>query len=279
MDTINSVYWNTPITNAPSDAFLQVTKKARDRCERCRSRFRSLPVFDVSGGSTVRLTTRADGTTVPQRFNVGAGTTVYVREVSVPAPYLRDTTVKQVTLQTNQTVGVTFENNRAEGRIELTKHGVNNTPLQGAVFQVRNASNALVATLTTNAQGKAQTGLLPLGTYSVTETSVPTPYILDPSPVTINLSYKDMNTPVVVATKTISNVTAQGRVELAKPGSNNAPVQGAVFQVRNASNTLVATLTTNAQGKAQTGLLPLGTYSVTETSVPAPYISTRRRST
>ena len=273
MDTINSVYWNTPITNAPSDAFLQVTKKDAGTGANVAG-----AVFDLSqsstfpAGSTVRLTTRADGTTVPQRFNVGAGTTVYVREVSVPAPYLRDTTIKQVTLQTNQTVGVTFENNRAEGRIELTKHGVNNTPLQGAVFQVRNASNALVATLTTNAQGKAQTGLLPLGTYSVTETSVPTPYILDPSPVTINLSYKDMNTPVVVATKTISNVTAQGRIELTKQGTNNAPVQGAVFQVRNASNTLVATLTTNAQGKAQTGLLPLGTYSVTETSVPAPYI-------
>ncbi len=273
MDTINSVHWDTPITNAPSDGFVQVTKKDADTGESI-----SGAVFDLSqsstfpAGSTVRLTTRVDGTTVPQRFGIGAGATVYVREVSVPAPYLRETTVKQVTLKARETVGVTFENRRAEGRLEITKQGENNTPVQGAVFQVRNVANTLVATLTTNAQGKANTGLLPLGTYTVTETSVPAPYILDPTPLNVTLAYKDMNTPIVVEARTIRNDAAKGRIEITKRGQNNTPVQGAIFEVKNATNTLVATLTTNTQGKAQTDLLPLDTYTVTETSVPAPYI-------
>ncbi|MCP6606591.1 prealbumin-like fold domain-containing protein, partial [Klebsiella pneumoniae] len=76
--------------------------------------------------------------------------------------------------------------------------GKNNKPIQNAVFEVRNAANTLVATLTTDAEGKAQTGLLPLGTYTLTETSVPSPYVLDPTPITMTLTYKDMNTPVVV---------------------------------------------------------------------------------
>jgi len=273
MDKINSVYWDEPIANAPSDGFVRVTKRDAVTGENVAG-----AVFDLSqsstfpAGSTIRLTTRADGTTVPQRFGIGAGTTVYVREVSVPAPYLRDPTVKQVTLIPNQTVGVTFENHRARGHIELTKQGTNNAPVQGAVFEVRNAANALVATLTTDALGKAETGLLPLGTYTVTETYVPAPYILDPTPITMSLTYKDMNTPVVMAAKTVSNDVVQGRIELTKQGTNNTPVQGAVFEVRNAANALVATLTTDAQGKAETGFLPLGTYTVTETYVPAPYI-------
>ena len=273
MDKINSVYWDEPIANAPSDGFVRVTKRDAVTGENVAG-----AVFDLSqsstfpAGSTIRLTTRADGTTVPQRFGIGAGTTVYVREVSVPAPYLRDPTVKQVTLIPNQTVGVTFENHRARGHIELTKQGTNNTPVQGAVFEVRNSANALVATLTTDALGKAETGLLPLGTYTVTETYVPAPYILDPTPITMSLTYKDMNTPVVVAAKTVSNDVAQGRIKLTKQGTNNTPVQGAVFEVRNSANALVATLTTDALGKAETGFLPLGTYTVTETFVPAPYI-------
>ncbi|NMA36386.1 MAG: hypothetical protein GX948_06000, partial [Clostridiaceae bacterium] len=159
MDKINSVYWDEPIANAPSDGFVRVTKRDAVTGENVAG-----AVFDLSqsstfpAGSTIRLTTRADGTTVPQRFGIGAGTTVYVREVSVPAPYLRDPTVKQVTLIPNQTVGVTFENHRARGHIELTKQGTNNTPVQGAVFEVRNSANALVATLTTDALGKAETG-------------------------------------------------------------------------------------------------------------------------
>ncbi len=273
MDKINSVYWDEPIANAPSDGFVRVTKRDAVTGENVAG-----AVFDLSqsstfpAGSTIRLTTRADGTTVPQRFGIGAGTTVYVREVSVPAPYLRDSTVKQVTLIPNQTVGVTFENHRARGRIEITKQGANHTPVQGAVFEVRNAANALVATLTTDAQGKAETGFLPLGTYTVTETYVPAPYILDPTPITMTLTYKDMHTPVVVTAKTVSNDAARGRIELTKQGTNNTPVQGAVFEVRNAANALVATLTTDALGKAQTGILPLGTYTVTETYVPVPYI-------
>jgi uncharacterized surface anchored protein len=273
MDKINSVYWDEPIANAPSDGFVRVTKKDAVTGANVAG-----AVFELSqssafpAGSTIRLTTRADGTTIPQRFGIGAGTTVYVREVSVPAPYLRDPTVKRVTLIPNQTVGVTFENHRARGRLEIAKLGANNAPVQGAIFEVRNAANALVATLTTDAQGKAQTGLLPLGAYTVTETFVPAPYILDPTPITMTLTYKDMNTPVVVEAKTVSNDAARGRLEIAKQGANNAPVQGTIFEVRNASNALVATLTTDAQGKAQTELLPLGTYTVTETFVPAPYI-------
>jgi uncharacterized surface anchored protein len=166
----------------------------------------------------------------------------------------------------------TVSNEAARGRLELTKRNEDNEPVQGAVYQVKNSANTLVATLTTNTQGKAQTGLLPLGTYRVMETSVPAPYILNSTPFNMTLSYKDMHTPVVVTTRTVTNEAARGRLELTKRNEDNEPVQGAVYQVRNAANTVVATITTNAQGKAQTGLLPLGTYTVTETFVPAPYL-------
>ena len=49
------------------------------------------------------------------------------------------------------------------------------------MFQIRNASNVVVATITTNAQGVA-TATLPPGTYSLIEISVPPGVILDPTP-------------------------------------------------------------------------------------------------
>ena len=49
---------------------------------------------------------------------------------------------------------------------------------------------------------------------------------------------------------------------LSCPASDNAADIGRV----------VATITTNAQGIAETGLLPWGKYSVTETGVPNGYL-------
>jgi uncharacterized surface anchored protein len=271
---INSVYWNTPIPNAPSDGYVQVTKK-----DAVTGATVAGAVFDLSqsssfpAGSTIRLTTRADGTTVPQRFGIGDGTTVYVREVSVPAPYLHDPTVKQVTLRTGQTVGVTFENHRAQGRLEIVKQGENNTPIQNAVFEVRNAANTLVTTLTTDAEGKAQTGLLPLGTYTLTETSVPSPYVLEPTPITMTLTYKDMNTPVVVEARTISNNVAEGRIKIIKKDAVNKEVlAGAVFEIRDDNNAVVDTITTDINGVATSKNLPLGDYTVKELTPPAGFV-------
>ena len=82
------------------------------------------------------------------------------------------------------TTNVAFVNDRVMGRIRIVKTDkLTGKPLSGAVFSITrlsgpvsdNASDVgkVVATVTTNAQGIAETGLLPWGEYKVVETGVP----------------------------------------------------------------------------------------------------------
>ena len=128
---------------------------------------------------------------------------------------------------------------------------------------MRNSANTVVAQLTTNAQGEATTPNLPLGTHTVTETFVPSPYILDTTPKTVTISYVNQTTPVVTVETTFTNAPAQGRVRVIKKDTSGTLVPGAKFDARNSANTVVAQLTTNAQGEAERRTCLLGTYTVT----------------
>ena len=271
-DQINSVYWDTPITNTPVMGHIKVVKKDND----------ALPVagamFDVKNSSNTvvaQLTTNAQGEATTPALPLGTYT---VTETFTPGPFVLDPTPKTVTLaaidQTTPTVTVTvnFTNTPAQGQIRVIKKGTSGTLVPGAKFDVRNSANTVVAQLTTNAQGEATTPNLPLGTYTVTETFVPSPYILDTTPKTVTISYVNQTTPVVTVETTFTNAPAQGRVRVIKKDTSGTLVPGAKFDVRNSANTVVAQLTTNAQGEATTPNLPLGTYTVTETFVPSPYI-------
>lgn len=71
----------------------------------------------------------------------------------------------------------------AVGSVKLHKHDRTDSaiPLAGAVFELRDADGATVATLTTDASGDASaTGLAP-GVYRLVETSAPSGYVLDPT--------------------------------------------------------------------------------------------------
>ena len=83
---------------------------------------------------------------------------------------------------------MTFINPRITGRIRIVKTDqLTEKPLAGAVFTVTrlsgpesdNASDIgkVVATITTNAQGIAETSVLPWGEYKVVETGVPEDYL------------------------------------------------------------------------------------------------------
>ena len=91
-------------------------------------------------------------------------------------------------------------------RSEETKYGNVTVPaytekgLRGVVYEVRDSVGKVVATLTTNDSGIAETEPLPLGSYTVQEKSAPAAYAVDETIHEVTLAYKDQNTPVVTAT-------------------------------------------------------------------------------
>jgi len=275
-DEMNSVYWDTPITNSAETGRIRVLKRDASTHQVVEG-----AVFDLSqsssfpASSTYRLTTGSDGFTPYQDFPVPLGTTVYVKEVSVPAPYIIDSTVKEATFVVNGTTTVTFDNQRAVGRFEIIKRSEEGQAIEGAVFEVKNANNSVVTTLTTGSNGKASTGELPLGTYTVQETFVPEPYIINRDPITVALTYANMNTPVVISTRQLTNETAKGQIEVLKKDKERGDlmIEGATFQLldedRNPAidfdGNPVGPLITDSTGKARTNnRLRLGTYILKE---------------
>ena len=175
-----------------------------------------------------------------------------------------------------QTASVSFE--LSTGEIKVTKKSSDGILLKGAVFELLSSAGSVLATKTTGSDGVVLFADLTPGTYTVREKSAPEGYALSaPS-----------SSGVTVAAGTITNVSftndrITGRIRVVKTDSlTGKPLAGAVFSVTRLSGPasdnaadigrVVATITTNAQGIAETGLLPWGKYSVTETGVPNGYL-------
>jgi len=84
---------------------------------------------------------------------------------------------RQVVIETGKTTTMEWENVKKQARITVKKMNANpalgSYSLQGALFEILNADNVVVDTLTTNAAGEAESKLLPLGNYKVREKTAP----------------------------------------------------------------------------------------------------------
>ena len=175
-----------------------------------------------------------------------------------------------------QTASVTFE--LKTGEIRVTKKSSDGLLLQGAVFELLGSSGSVLATKTTGADGVALFPDLTPGMYTVREKTAPQGYALSAS-----ASGSVSVVAGMTADAAFVNDRIMGRIRIVKTDSlTGKPLAGAVFTVTRLSGPasdhaadvgkVVATLTTNAQGIAETGLLPWGEYKITETSVPDGYL-------
>ena len=248
------------------------------------------------------LTTGEDGTGISGDIPVG---TVYLKELSTVSPYIISTEVKSATIAANAVAKVPFTNVAAKGKIRIekvgdvltgskseeTEYGNITVPaytekgLRGVVYEVRDSVGKVVATLTTDDSGVAETEALPLGGYTVQEKSAPAAYIVDDTVHEVTLAYKDQNTPVVTVTVKADNELRTGGIKIRKLTQDFDPeklnfynklAEGYVFGLYTAENlgdipadVLVEVLTTDNQGIAESKAnFPYGNYYLKELSVP-----------
>ena len=234
----------------------------------------------MNGAGTVLATqtTGADGTA--QFDNLPAGSCI-VREVGAPTGYKIAVNPSQaVTVAPGATSDVRFENDRVNGKIRIVKRdALTKEALAGAVFTVTRLSAAeggsavgeAVATLTTGADGTAETGWLQWGRYRIAETGVPEHYV-DGGFVTEIDCTEDGKTYAVEA----ENEPTKGWIRLVKTDRMTGnPIEGVAFDIYENDeygNTLVADMTTGKDGTAVSPPLRKGRYIVRERGATAGYV-------
>ena len=216
-------------------------------------------------------------------------------------------------------IEVIYENHPVKGELKVVKRGevldgfdknftYKEETLEGAVFEVyaaediytadfqkdsdgnrilEYASDALVATLTTDENGEAYLSDLPLGSYRIVEVTAPEGFVLNESAQTVTFTYADQNTPVVKQEAVFTNERQKVEVSVIKQDAvTKAEVAGAVFglyakedilshgKVIVEADTLLGKALSEEDGKAIFALdVPFGNYYIKELTAPAGYVS------
>ena len=203
------------------------------------------------------FTTGSDGTVTVSGLQPG---TLYAKEIPMDDSYWGfDTAVKTVVIQANQTVSVTFTNTHY-GRIQIVKTTNTGNNLGGWTFRVRDSNGKTVGDFTTDENGYAITGNLPLGRYTVVELPTEDAYWAG------ELGF---HTVLVTGGKDAVDIwlnREQGLVWIYKKTNTSESVEGWHITIYSDAECTqeVGTVITNADGKAGHYLSP-GIYYAKET--------------
>ena len=241
-------------------------------------------LFNEQGDQVQEATSDADGSVVFQQIPYGRYT---IRELSAPYGYHPSAKTWEVTVDgTYQNpIGLldTVVNEDAPGRIRILKQDeLDQHVIAGVrfdIYSVDEAGNAAdcVAQMTTNEQGIAESPDLFPADYVVMEHAAPTGYeeTLWSEKITVGMDE--------IVSRTVTNRPIQGILRIVKTDSETAKgLPGAQFTITRISGLpahngegdgeVVAVITTDENGIAQTPWLTWGEYEVTETAVPDDYL-------
>ena len=247
--------------------------------------------------------TDANGSfTLPEKMEYGS---YYLHETKAPEGYLLG--IEDIPFVVDQEfdwenpLSITYPDAPAKGKIRVTKTDKEtDKPIpSGAEFTVtaaedittpdgtiRTEKGTVVATLTTDEKGKAETEALYLGKYVVKETKAPNGYLLNPKEFAVTLEYEDQETEIVYGNVTVPDELAKGKIRVKKTDAETGNgLSGAEFEIRAKEDiitpdgtvkvkagTVVDTIKTSDKGTAETKELYLGKYEVQETKAPEGYL-------
>ena len=238
-------------------------------------------VFHVSGNGYDRDVTVTNGEITVNELPIGDYT---VTEKTAPNGYLVNVAPFKTTVSANQTAETTITDEAPTGKISIKKSDSKGNvqgeaSLEGAEYTVYGADGQEVGKITTDKDGNGSLENLILGTYTVKETKAPEAYDLDWNTYTVELTYKDQNTAIILGNVDSKENVKTGKIEIKKTDTEGNPLKSGEFGIyANADmyigNTLykkgqlVVSIKTDDSGVARSDDLPYGSYYVKEISAP-----------
>lgn len=121
-----------------------------------------------------------------------------VREIQAAEGYLPDTTAKTLYVEYGGCPTITWYNTPIRGQIQITKTSADynstngcaaGTPIPGCEFELYDHAGNLADTVQTDRNGVAISAQLPLGRYKVVESKAADFYLLDGTPIDVEIEY------------------------------------------------------------------------------------------
>ena len=166
-------------------------------------------------------------------------------------------------------VALVFEND-AKVKVKLLKLDDAGKPLAGAVFNVVK-DGQIIASEKTDASGTITITNVTEGMYAFVEVSAPAGYARLQKPVIAHVDQDMVNgggtVTVTAKDQKLPNLTIQKLDKQTKQ-----PIPGTVFEIKGIHYGYHQDVTTGPDGKAVLTAIPVDSYEVKETSVPAPYV-------
>ena len=238
-------------------------------------------VFHVSGNGYDRDVTVSNGEITVNDLTIGDYT---ITEKTAPNGYLVNVAPFKNTVSANQTAETTITDEAPTGKISIRKSDSKGNvqgeaSLEGAEYTVYGADSQEVGKITTDKDGNGSLENLVLGTYTVKETKAPEAYDLDWNTYTVELTYKDQNTAIILGNVDSKENVKTGKIEIKKTDTEGNPLKSGEFGIyANADmyigdtlykkGQLVVSIKTDDSGVARSDDLPYGSYYVKEISAP-----------
>ena len=173
-----------------------------------------------------------------------------------------------------------------KGTISVVKHdSATGEPVSDSVYIVKAASDIvtgdgtvrahagdIVATIETDGEGRATSGELYLGTYTVYEAKAKDGYALDVDEKTVTLEYQGQDVAVFDEVLEAEDAPTELKVKKVDALDPGKPVAGAVFRLWNDEGTYDEELVTGEDGAISVPYLEHGSYHLQETSAPEGYV-------
>lgn len=222
-------------------------------------------VLDANHNLVSTLTIGNDYTATTDYLPYGEYT---IQEVTSSTGYQLDSTIYSATVNSESTVDITVKEEVVKGRIQITKvdsetnlcKGRGEATLIGAQYGIYDSQNHLVETLVIGENCQATSTLLPYGNYSIKELSSSKGYHLN----------EEVYSQFISENKVYSLIAKEDVIENKFQiykfyGNEDTGViyieEGAIFNILNEKQEIVATIETNANGYAEIEL-PYGNYTI-----------------